>query len=190
MSDSDYRRAVFCRNAAKQGVRLSQAVPRRLVGRIDVDAAVRTGQHAGGRTAIATETQHRLHHGRRHRLEQPSIYHRGLMVGETPNIDRIGNEGAIFMDVYAEQSCTAGRNAFFTGMYPLRTALIPTATAGQPVLSTARHSSARSDFCYDLGYTTGEFGKNHLGDHTAALPTAHGFRNIGVISIISMPCRA
>ena len=47
---------------------------------------------------------------------QPSIYHRGLMVGETPNIDRIGNEGAIFMDYYAEQSCTAGRNAFFTGM--------------------------------------------------------------------------
>src|SRR6185436_19041998 len=49
---------------------------------------------------------------------QPSIYHRGLMVGETPNIDRIGNEGAIFMHYYAEQSCTAGRNAFFTGMHP------------------------------------------------------------------------
>src|SRR5215510_1604236 len=52
---------------------------------------------------------------------QPSIYHRGLMVGETPNIDRIGNEGAIFMTYYAEESCTAGRNAFFTGMHPLRT---------------------------------------------------------------------
>ena len=48
---------------------------------------------------------------------QPSIYHRGLMVGETPNIDRIGNEGAIFMDYVAMQSCTSGRNAFFTGMY-------------------------------------------------------------------------
>ena len=56
---------------------------------------------------------------------QPSIYHRGLMVGETPNIDRIGREGAIFMDYYAEQSCTAGRNAFFTGMHPLRTGMIP-----------------------------------------------------------------
>src|SRR5712691_11613926 len=56
---------------------------------------------------------------------QPSIYHRGLMVGETPNIDRIGNEGAIFMTYYAEQSCTAGRNAFFTGMHPLRTGMIP-----------------------------------------------------------------
>ena len=49
---------------------------------------------------------------------QPHIYHRGLMVGETPNIDRIGNEGAIFMDYVAMQSCTSGRNAFFTGMYP------------------------------------------------------------------------
>src|SRR5271166_1047238 len=50
---------------------------------------------------------------------QPRIYHRGLMVGETPNIDRIGNEGSIFMDYVAMQSCTSGRNAFFTGMYPL-----------------------------------------------------------------------
>ena len=54
---------------------------------------------------------------------QPSIYHRGLMVGETPNIDRIGQEGALYTDYYAEQSCTAGRNAFFTGMHPLRTGM-------------------------------------------------------------------
>ena len=53
---------------------------------------------------------------------QPSIYHRGIMVGETPNIDRIAKEGALFTDYYAEQSCTAGRNAFFTGMHPLRSA--------------------------------------------------------------------
>jgi len=51
---------------------------------------------------------------------QPGIYHRGLMVGETPNIDRIGQEGAMFTDYYAEQSCTAGRTAFFTGMQPVR----------------------------------------------------------------------
>jgi len=105
---------------------------------------------------------------------QPSIYHRGLMVGETPNIDRIGNEGAMFTDYYAEQSCTAGRNAFFTGMHPLRTGMImpqlPGSTSylmpGTPALAV---------FLHDLGYDTGEFGKNHLGDHTAALPTAHGF---------------
>jgi len=106
---------------------------------------------------------------------QPSIYHRGLMVGETPNIDRIGNEGAIFMDYLVEQSCTAGRNAFFTGMHPLRTGMIPPQLPGSP--SYLRPGTpAVAQFLYDLGYTTGEFGKNHLGDHTAALPTAHGFQ--------------
>ncbi len=63
---------------------------------------------------------------------QPGIYHRGLMVGETPNIDRIGQEGAIFMDYVAMQSCTSGRNAFFTGMYPLRTGMIPPQLPGSP----------------------------------------------------------
>ena len=106
---------------------------------------------------------------------QPSIYHRGLMVGETPNIDRIGNEGAIFMDYLAEQSCTSGRNAFFTGMYPLRTGMIPPQLPGSP--SYLRPGTpAIALFLHDLGYSTGEFGKNHLGDHTAALPTAHGFQ--------------
>ena len=107
-------------------------------------------------------------------MMQPSIYHRGLMVGETPNIDRIGNEGAIFMHYYAEQSCTAGRNAFFTGMHPLRTGMIPPQLPGSP--SYLRPGTpAVAWFLRDLGYNTGEFGKNHLGDHTDALPTAHGF---------------
>jgi arylsulfatase A-like enzyme len=106
---------------------------------------------------------------------QPGCYHRGLMVGETPNIDRIANEGAMFMTYYAEQSCTAGRNAFFTGMNPLRTGMIPPQLPGSP--SYLRPGTpALAKFLYDLGYTTGEFGKNHLGDHTAALPTAHGFQ--------------
>jgi arylsulfatase A-like enzyme len=106
---------------------------------------------------------------------QPSIYHRGLMVGETPNIDRIGNEGAIFMDYVAEASCTSGRNAFFTGMTPLRTGMIPPQLPGSP--SYLRPGTpALAKFLLDLGYNTGEFGKNHLGDHTAALPTAHGFQ--------------
>ena len=105
---------------------------------------------------------------------QPSIYHRGLAVGETPNIDRIGNDGAIFMTYYAEQSCTAGRNAFFTGMHPLRTGMIPPQLPGSP--SYLRPGTpALAWFLRDLGYNTGEFGKNHLGDHTDALPTAHGF---------------
>ena len=106
---------------------------------------------------------------------QPGIYHRGLMVGETPNIDRIGNEGAVFMDYVAMQSCTSGRNAFFTGMYPLRTGMIPPQLPGSP--SYLRPGTpALAKFLLDLGYNTGEFGKNHLGDHTASLPTAHGFQ--------------
>jgi len=106
---------------------------------------------------------------------QPSIYHRGLMVGETPNIDRIGQEGAIFMDYVAMQSCTSGRNAFFTGMYPLRTGMIPPQLPGSPsYLRTGTPALAR--FLLDLGYNTAEFGKNHLGDHTDSLPTAHGFQ--------------
>ena len=106
---------------------------------------------------------------------QPSIYHRGLMVGETPNIDRIGQEGAMFTDYYAEQSCTAGRNAFFTGMHPLRTGMIPPQLPGSPTYLKPG-TPALAVFLRDLGYTTGEFGKNHLGDHTDALPTAHGFQ--------------
>jgi arylsulfatase len=106
---------------------------------------------------------------------QPRIYHRGLMVGETPNIDRIGNDGAIFMDYVAEASCTSGRNAFFTGMTPLRTGMIPPQLPGSP--SYLRPGTpALAKFLLDLGYNTGEFGKNHLGDHTDALPTAHGFQ--------------
>src|SRR5258708_6381408 len=104
---------------------------------------------------------------------QPGIYHRGLMVGETPNIDRIGQEGAIFMHYYAEESCPAGRNAFSPGMHPLRTGMTPPQLPGSP--SYLRPGTpALAWFLRDLGYNTGEFGKNHLGAHTDALPTAHG----------------
>ena len=96
---------------------------------------------------------------------QPSIYHRGLAVGETPNIDRIGNEGAIFMHYYAEQSCTAGRTAFITGMQPVRVGMVLPEIPGSPsYLRAGTPTLAR--FLLDLGYTTGEFGKNHLGDTT------------------------
>src|SRR5664279_1428139 len=106
---------------------------------------------------------------------QVGVYQNGLGFDTTPNIDRIGNEGAKFMTYYAEQSCTAGRNAFFTGMTPLRTGMIPPQLPGSP--SYLRPGTpALAVFLHDLGYTTGEFGKNHLGDHPAALPTAHGFQ--------------
>jgi arylsulfatase A-like enzyme len=107
---------------------------------------------------------------------QVNAYTQGLGLAETPNIDRIASEGAKMMTYYAEQSCTAGRNAFFTGMTPLRTGMIPPQLPGSP--SYLRPGTpAIAKFLLDLGYTTGEFGKNHLGDHTDALPTAHGFQD-------------
>ena len=78
------------------------------------------------------------------------------------------------MHYYAEQSCTAGRNAFFTGMHPLRTGMIPPQLPGSPTYLRPG-TPALAWFLRDHGYNTGEFGKNHLGDHTDALPTAHGF---------------
>jgi arylsulfatase A-like enzyme len=106
---------------------------------------------------------------------QPGCYHRGLMVGETPNIDRIAKEGGQFMHYYAESSCTAGRCAFVTGMNPMRAGmLLPQLPGAISYLRPGTPSIGR--FMLDQGYTTGQFGKNHLGDHPDSLPTAHGFQ--------------
>ncbi|MGB5064529.1 MAG: sulfatase-like hydrolase/transferase, partial [Candidatus Competibacter sp.] len=102
-------------------------------------------------------------------------YHQGVMVGETPNLDRLANEGAKFMTYYAEQSCTAGRTAFFTGMHPLRAGMVMPQLPGA-TSSLLPGTPALAKFLLDLGYNTGEFGKNHLGDKSASLPTAHGFQ--------------
>src|SRR5499433_464459 len=118
---------------------------------------------------------------------QPSIYHRGVMVGETPNIDRIGNEGAIFVDYVAMQSCTSGRNAFFTGMYPLRTGMIPPQLPGSP--SYLRPGTpALAKFLIDLGYTTGEFGRTTWAITRHRCRPRMASRNIGATSITSTPC--
>ena len=96
------------------------------------------------------------------------------MVGETPNIDRIANEGAKFMAYYAMQSCTAGRNAFFTGMYPLRTGMIPPQLPGSPpICGPAPRRSASS--CTISVTTPASSAKTTWAIATAALPTAHGF---------------
>ncbi len=106
---------------------------------------------------------------------QPSCYHRGLMVGETPNIDRIAKEGGMFMHYYAESSCTAGRCAFVTGMHPYRAGMVLPQLPG--AISYLRPGTpCLAKFLLDLGYNTGQFGKNHLGDHPDSLPTAHGFQ--------------
>jgi arylsulfatase A-like enzyme len=106
---------------------------------------------------------------------QVGAYSDGLGLAETPNIDRLAQEGARFTDYVAMQSCTSGRNAFFTGMYPLRTGMIPPQLPGSPTYLKPG-TPALAKFLLDLGYNTGQFGKNHLGDHTDALPTAHGFQ--------------
>ena len=106
---------------------------------------------------------------------QVGVYHRGIGLGETPNIDRLAHEGGMFTTYYAMQSCTFGRNAFITGMYPLRTGMIPPQLPGSPsYLRPGTPTIAK--VMHDLGYNTAQFGKNHLGDHTEALPTAHGFQ--------------
>ena len=106
---------------------------------------------------------------------QVGAYHRGVGLGETPNIDRLAKEGGMFTTYYAMQSCTSGRNVFLTGMYPLRTGMIPPQLPGSPTYLKPGTPSL-AVFLHDLGYATGQFGKNHLGDHTEALPTAHGFQ--------------
>jgi len=103
-----------------------------------------------------------------------SCYTHGLMGYRTPNIDRIASEGMLFTDSYGEQSCTAGRSAFITGQSVYRTGLskvgIPAAPQGMPdsIVTIAQ-------LLRDQGYTTGQFGKNHLGDLNKHLPTVHGF---------------
>ncbi len=104
----------------------------------------------------------------------PSIYHRGMMGYKTPNIDRIGAEGALFTDWYGEQSCTAGRAAFITGQSPIRTGLTKVGLPGADVGLRPEDPSV-AEFMKSLGYNTGQFGKNHLGDKDEFLPTNHGF---------------
>jgi arylsulfatase A-like enzyme len=101
-------------------------------------------------------------------------YHRGMMAGRTPHLDRLASEGMMFTDYYAEASCTAGRANFITGQLPIRTGLTTVGQAGvaigmpaqAPTIATALRA---------MGYATGQFGKNHFGDRNEYLPTLHGF---------------
>jgi arylsulfatase len=101
-------------------------------------------------------------------------YHRGLMAGRTPNIDQLAREGAIFTDYYAEASCTAGRANFITGELPIRTGLTTVGQAGATIGMPAEAPTIATAL-KELGYATGQFGKNHLGDRNEFLPTVHGF---------------
>ena len=103
-----------------------------------------------------------------------SAYSHGVMGYTTPNIDRIAREGMLFTDYYAEQSCTAGRSSFITGQATLRTGLSKVGMPGATVGLQARDVT-QAQLLKSLGYATGQFGKNHLGDRNEYLPTVHGF---------------
>ncbi|WP_013322581.1 arylsulfatase [Gloeothece verrucosa] len=103
-----------------------------------------------------------------------SAYNRGMMGYKTPNIDRIASEGMLFTDVYAEQSCTAGRAAFITGQSPGRTGMTKVGLPGVPI-GLSGEDPTLAELLKPLGYATGQFGKNHLGDLDEFLPTVHGF---------------
>ena len=103
-----------------------------------------------------------------------SAYHRGLMGGRTPNIDRIADEGVLFTDHYAQQSCTAGRASFILGQHPFRTGML---TIGMPGSKQGVQPGdiTIAEALKPLGYATAQIGKNHLGDRNEFLPTVHGF---------------
>jgi arylsulfatase A-like enzyme len=103
-----------------------------------------------------------------------SAYSRGMMGFRTPNIDSLAKEGGIFSDIYAQQSCTAGRAAFITGQSPFRTGLLKVGLPGAKE-GLSEKDPTLAELLKPQGYATGQFGKNHLGDRNEFLPTVHGF---------------
>ena len=103
-----------------------------------------------------------------------SAFTKGLMGYRTPNIDRLATEGMTFTDYYAEQSCTAGRSSFITGQNVFRTGLSKVGMPAAPV-GLHKEDATIAEMLKPLGYATGQFGKNHLGDLNEYLPTVHGF---------------
>lgn len=103
-----------------------------------------------------------------------SAYHRGVMSSHTPNIDSIAKNGMLLTDYYAQPSCTAGRSAFLTGQFPVRTGMHTVGLPGGPV-GLNPDTPTLPELLKTEGYTTGQFGKNHLGDRDKFLPTMHGF---------------
>jgi len=103
-----------------------------------------------------------------------SAYNQGMMGYKTPNIDSIAKEGVTFTDWYGQQSCTAGRAAFITGQSPIRTGLTKVGLPGAPE-GLKKEDPTLAELLKPLGYATGQFGKNHLGDRNDMLPTVHGF---------------
>ena len=104
-----------------------------------------------------------------------SCYHRGLAAYQTPNIDRLAEEGMMITDYYAQPSCTPGRAALITGQYPIRTGLTSVGQPGQKI-GLQKEDPTLAELLKPHGYHTALFGKWHMGDRNEYLPTAHGFR--------------
>jgi arylsulfatase A-like enzyme len=153
-------------------------------GHMNVKRMIAIALAAGGLLAIATSPALAAETGK-----QPNIvvimgddigmwnigaYHRGLMAGRTPNLDKIAAEGTIFTDYYAEASCTAGRANFITGELPIRTGMTTVGQAGA-LTGLPAQAVTLATVLKSMGYATGQFGKNHLGDRNEFLPTVHGF---------------
>ena len=115
-------------------------------------------------------------------------YNQGIMAGRTPNLDKLAAEGMRFTDYYAEASCTAGRANFITGELPVRTGMTTVGQAGSPIGIPAEAVTIATAL-KAMGYETGQFGKNHLGDLNQFLPTVHGFDEFFGISITWTPWR-
>ena len=113
-------------------------------------------------------------------------YHRGLMSSRTPNIDRIAKEGMLFTDYYAQPTCTAGRSALITGQLPVRNGLHTVGLPGDPI-GLNPDTPTLPELLKELGYRTGQFGKNHLGDRDEFLPRCTDLKNSGGGFITSMP---
>ena len=107
-------------------------------------------------------------------VDNISAYHRGMMGGRTPNIDRLAQEGLLFTDYYAHQSCTAGRASFIMGQNPFRTGLLTIGMPGAEQGIQAKDPTI-AELLKPMGYATAQIGKNHLGDRNEYLPTVHGF---------------
>jgi arylsulfatase A-like enzyme len=129
--------------------------------------------HAGIRTTGAA-TQHIVIMGDDVGWANIGVYNQGIMAGRTPNLDKLAAEGMRFTDYYAEASCTAGRANFITGELPIRTGLTTVGQAGSPT-GIPDEAPTIATVLKSMGYATGQFGKNHLGDLNQFLPTVHGF---------------
>src|SRR5262245_17092594 len=160
--------------ATKDTTTIVRSVPERVVPVPAVVLAQAAQKKAAGGGADAKKPNILMIMGDDIGWFNPSCYHSGIMGYQTPNIDRIAKEGARFTDWYGQQSCTAGRAAFITGQSPIRTGLTKVGLPGADI-GLQKEDPSVADFLKNLGYATGQFGKNHLGDKDEFLPTNHGF---------------